>query len=71
MAHHADAHFDPLDRCSQHSLLDRAYLTMELFNGYVLDHETLEVYPELKARAEQVSQALFDFYQAIGATVDW
>jgi hypothetical protein len=55
------------DALSMHELLDRSYLVMELFGQYVLEHHALESLPELKAQAEAVHQALFDFYQAVAA----
>ncbi|MCC7389015.1 MAG: hypothetical protein IT431_09630 [Phycisphaerales bacterium] len=55
------------DELSMHELLDRSYLSMEIFGQHVLEHHALETLPKLKAQAEAVHQALFDFYQAVGA----
>ncbi|MFG0244130.1 MAG: hypothetical protein ACF8R9_15200 [Phycisphaerales bacterium JB054] len=58
---------DLRDPLGFHELLDRSFLAMEFFNQHVLEHESLAARPALRARAEAVSQSLFDLYQAIGA----
>jgi hypothetical protein len=54
-----------MDEFSKHEALDRSFLVMEMFNRYVLDHPSVEIDPELKIFAEQVSQNLYDFYNTL------
>lgn len=54
------------DIYARHELLDRTSILSETFDRYVLETGALEAYPELKAQAERVSEALAEMYQAFG-----
>ena len=51
---------------SKHEVLDRAFLIMDMFNKYIIEHEALESDPELKQKAEEISESLYQFYNIIG-----
>lgn len=55
-----------MDSFSQHEALDRTFIVMEMFNGYVAQHEAIETDPELKEKASAISGALYELYNKIG-----
>jgi len=51
----------------KHEVLDRTCLIMENFDGYILFHPYTESDPEIKAKAQQVFDGLYAFYQMLGS----
>lgn len=49
-----------------HEVLDRAYMATEIFDGFVATHPFVTAHPELKEKAEKLSEALGEFYQLAG-----
>ncbi|OCJ12520.1 hypothetical protein A6U86_05720 [Rhizobium sp. AC27/96] len=50
-----------------HECLDRTYLVMEMFS-YVSEHPQVKANPQWTEMAEKAHHALWELYQAIGAT---
>lgn len=51
---------------SQHEALHTAYLMSDFFDRHLLDQTFVQADPELKAAAENISDALGEFYQQCG-----
>jgi len=49
-----------------HEGCDRAYMLSSMFDEFLLQHPAVMRTPELKEKAETISDALGDFYQASG-----
>ena len=59
-----------LDEFSDHEVLDRAFVVLDSFYSYVLEHEAVEVMPpedEVRVALEQAGDALVKAYQLLGA----
>ncbi len=52
-----------------HEALDRVHVLNCQFDDHVAGHPVMEAYPELKATAEKIGEAMADFYQAIGVAL--
>ena len=49
-----------------HEALHMAHVMSSLFDRELLDHPAIQSDKDLKARAEEISSGLADFYQAVG-----
>jgi hypothetical protein len=56
-----------LDEYHWHEALDRAFLAVEWFNEYVEEHPAVRGTPDLRQKAQMVTEQLADFYQSVGA----
>lgn len=54
------------DELGHHEALHTAYIMARMWSDFVEDHATVAGNPELKAKAEQISEGLNAFYQAVG-----
>lgn len=50
-----------------HEALHTTHVLMETFAAHVIDTRCADTFPDVKAGAEKVHQAMFDLYQLIGA----
>lgn len=72
-SYHKDYENKPLvtdaqhDEFSLHELMDRAFLVMDTFDNFILEHDIVQADPKLEERASIVFNQLADFYQDIGA----
>jgi hypothetical protein len=49
-----------------HEACDRTFMLSSMFDDFLLQHPAVMGTPELKKKAEAISDALGDFYQASG-----
>lgn len=54
-----------LDQWYAHESLDRMYVVMDMFNLYVREHPFVSKTPELEQKADRLSSALYEMYNAI------
>lgn len=59
---------ETLDALHWHEALDRTYIVATNFEDLVLLHPAVSQSRELRARAEAISEQLYDLYQRIGAS---
>lgn len=53
------------DELGHQEALHTAYIMTCMWSDFIEEHEAVSSNPELKAQAEQISEALNDFYQAL------
>lgn len=56
-----------LDSWYAHESLDRMYVVMDMFNTYVREHPFVASTPDLEQKADQLSESLYEMYNAISA----
>jgi len=56
-----------LDEGYAHESLDRMFVVMDMFNSYVREHPFVAMTPELEEKADRLSSALYDMYNAISS----
>lgn len=53
------------DEFGHQEALHTTYIMTRMWSDFIEDHEAISSNPELKNQAEQISEALNDFYQAV------
>lgn len=59
-----------LDKWYAHESLDRMYIVMESFNLFINEHPFVAQTPELKLLADDISDRLYQMYNAISIESD-
>lgn len=59
-----------IDDFHRHEVLHGAAMVQSLFDDFIAEHVYTKSDAELMAAAEEISRALADFYQAVGAKID-
>ncbi|MEM9262159.1 MAG: hypothetical protein AAGA22_01150 [Pseudomonadota bacterium] len=54
------------DQFSNHEAVDRTCLIAELFAERVLDHPSIQLDKDLRAKANQISAELYELYAMVG-----
>jgi hypothetical protein len=56
-----------LDIYNYHEALDRAHVMNCIFYDHIVEHRAVKATPELKAKSEEIAEALGEFYQMCGS----
>ena len=56
-----------LDIYNFHEALDRAHVMSCFFHDHIVEHRAVKATPELKAKSEEIAEALGEFYQMCGS----
>jgi hypothetical protein len=54
------------DPMSAHEVMDRSYIVSDIWDCFVAGHEFVAGHPELREKAEAISNLLGEFYQLSG-----
>jgi hypothetical protein len=57
---------DKPDKYHFHEAMDRAHVISCIFHEHIVEHTAVKATPELRAKAEEIAEALWDFYQLCG-----
>lgn len=55
-----------LDTYHYHEALDRAHVMSCIFQDHIVENSAVKATPELKAKADEIAEALAEFYQLCG-----
>lgn len=56
----------PIDTYHYHEALDRAHMISCIFHEHIVEHKAVQASAELKAKADEIAEALGEFYQMCG-----
>ncbi len=56
-----------LDEFGRHEVIHTASIIHDMFETHICEHDAVVHHEDVNEAAEKVAQALFDFYQLVGA----
>lgn len=51
-------------------VMDRSYIAVDTFNEHIVDHAAVQANPELKEKAKEVADLMYQFYCLTSAYMD-
>ena len=55
-----------IDTYHYHETVDRAHMISCIFHDHIVEHRAVKATPELRAKADEIAEALGEFYQMCG-----